>query len=237
MGKRIISQRRGRGTLTYRAPSHRFKAELKHVEVRGGETLSGVVAEIMHDPARSAPIAKVCLTNGEEHIILIPEGMAVGETVSFGTGAGMKTGNSIPLAQIPDGAAICNVELRPGDGGRFARSSGTHATIIAHEGNRVVVQLPSGVNKWLDQKCLATIGTVAGGGRSEKPLVKAGKMYHKAKARAMKWPRVRGIAMNSVDHPFGGGRHQHVGRPKTSSRGAPPGRKVGSIAARRTGRK
>ena len=83
--------------------------------------------------------------------------------------------------------------------------------------------------------CRATIGVVAGGGRKEKPFVKAGKKYHAMKAKAIKWPRVRGVAMNAVDHPFGGGRHQHTGKPTTVSRRMPPGRKVGHIAARRTG--
>jgi large subunit ribosomal protein L2 len=111
-----------------------------------------------------------------------------------------------------------------------------HATLITHDRDAAVVQLPSGEVKRLSPRCRATIGVVAGGGRTEKPLVKAGKQYHKQRARGTKWPRVRGVAMNAVDHPFGGGGRQHPGRPKSVSRNAPPGRKVGDISSRRTGR-
>ena len=99
-----------------------------------------------------------------------------------------------------------------------------------------VVVLPSGEMKRLDPECRATIGVVAGGGRTEKPHVKAGNKYHKMKTRGTKWPNVRGVAMNAVDHPFGGGGRQHPGKPKSISRDAPPGRKVGDISSRRTGR-
>jgi len=102
---------------------------------------------------------------------------------------------------------------------------------------KTIVQLPSGKMKKLNPKCRAVIGIVAGGGRTEKPFCKAGKKFHRMKVRATKWPTSRGVAMNVVDHPFGGGGQQHCGRPKTVARGTPPGRKVGSIAARRTGRK
>ena len=90
--------------------------------------------------------------------------------------------------------------------------------------------------KRLNPRCRATIGVVAGGGRTEKPFVKAGKKFHKMRVRGTKYPRVRGVAMNACDHPFGGGGRQHPGRPKSVARGAPPGRKVGAIASRRTGR-
>ncbi|HJK13856.1 MAG TPA: 50S ribosomal protein L2, partial [Methanocorpusculum sp.] len=85
------------------------------------------------------------------------------------------------------------------------------------------------------EHCLATIGLVAGGGRGDKPVLKAGKQYHKMKTSATRWPRVRGVAMNVIDHPFGGGGHQHPGKPKTVARGTPAGKKVGHVAARRTG--
>lgn len=132
---------------------------------------------------------------------------------------------------------MCNIENKPGDGGQLARSSGVYAVLIAHDMGKTVVQMPSGATKWLNPMCKATIGVVAGGGRVDKPFVKAGKKYHKLKTRAAKYPRVSGVAMNAIDHPFGGGGWQHPGRPKTVSRRASPGRKVGSIAARRTGKR
>ncbi|MCD6492663.1 MAG: 50S ribosomal protein L2 [Archaeoglobaceae archaeon] len=233
MGKRIISQNRGKGTPTYTAPSHKYKADLRHLKFEG--TLKAEVIDIEHDPARNCPIALVKLPDGRETYILAVEGMGIGETIEYGENVSLKPGNSTYLKNIPEGTPICNIENQPGDGGKFARASGTFAILVAHEEDRVLVQMPSGKLKWLNPKCKATIGVVAGGGRTDKPFVKAGKKYYKMKSKAAKWPRVRGVAMNAVDHPFGGGKHQHVGRPKTVSRNAPPGRKVGSIAARRTG--
>ena len=246
MGKRIIAQRRGRGSPTFKAPSHRYKGNLEHVRVDKNQTVSGRVVELTHDPARSAPIARIQVEreNGgekkvEEQFIIIPEGIGVGDTISYGESAAIKIGNTVPLRCIPEGVMICNVEARPNDGGKFIRASGNGATLLAHEHDtgRSMLAMPSGKKKWLSSDCYATIGVVAGGGRTEKPFVKAGKKYHKMKARAAKYPTVRGVAMNPVDHPHGGGGHQHVGKPKTPGRDAPPRRKVGSIAAKRTGKK
>jgi len=237
MGHRLISQNRGRGTPTYRAPSHRFKAALKHPRVDEMEILYGTVTDIVHDPARSAPIANVLFDNGKEQLILAPEGMAVDDKIACGTSAEVKPGNSLPLAEIPEGVPVCNIESKPNDGGKFARSSGVYATVVSHERGKTVIQMPSGEMKWLNPKCRATIGIVAGGGRVDRPFLKAGKKYHKMKTRAAKYPRVSGIAMNAVDHPFGGGNRKHPGKPTTVSRNAPPGRKVGQIAARRTGKR
>lgn len=235
MGHRIIAQSRGKGSPTYKAPSQKFKADLEHVKTK--ETVTGKVLEILHDPARSVPIARVSFSDGKERLTLIPEGIAVGDEITSGISAEIKPGNTLPLGEIPEGIPICNIESKPGNGGQFARASGTYGILVAHDVEKTIVQLPSGEMKRLDPQCRATIGVVAGGGRTEKPFVKAGKKYHKMKVRATKWPRSRGVAMNAVDHPFGGGGRQHPGRPKTVSRNTPPGRKVGSIAARRTGRK
>ncbi len=236
MGRRIFGQRRGRGTPTFRAPSHRYKAKLDHRKTEGSDVISGQVVDIEHDPARSAPIAAVEFEDGDQRLILVPEGIAVGEEIQVGVSAEIKPGNTLPLAEIPEGVPVCNVEAKPGDGGKFARASGVNADLITHDRKAAVVQLPSGEVKRLDPQCRATIGVVAGGGRTEKPFVKAGKKHHKMRARGIKWPRVRGVAMNAVDHPFGGGGRQHPGRPKSVSKDAPPGRKVGDIASRRTGR-
>ena len=235
MGRRIQGQRRGRGTPTFRAPSHRYKSDLTHRKP-DGDVVSGTVVDIEHDPARSAPIAAVEFEDGERRLVLAPEGIAIGDELQVGVSAEIKPGNTLPLAEIPEGIPICNVESKPGDGGTFARAGGVNADLITHDRNAAVVQLPSGEVKRLDPECRATIGVVAGGGRTEKPMVKAGNKYHKMRARGTKWPRVRGVAMNAVDHPFGGGGRQHPGKPKSVSRDTPPGRKVGDIASRRTGR-
>ena len=236
MGRRIQGQRRGRGGPTFRAPSHRNKAEPGHPKAADDELVVGEVVDIEHDPARSAPVALVEFDDGDRRYVLAPEGIGVGEEIQVGISAEIETGNTLPLAEIPEGLPVCNVESRPGDGGKFARASGVSATLITHDRNAAVVQLPSGEVKRLDPDCRATIGVVAGGGRTEKPFVKAGTKHHKLRARGTKYPRVRGVAMNAVDHPFGGGGRQHPGRPKSVSRNAPPGRKVGAISSRRTGR-
>jgi large subunit ribosomal protein L2 len=236
MGRRIRGQRRGRGGPTFRAPSHRYKSDLQHRNTEDGDVVSGTVVDIEHDPARSAPIAQVEFEDGDQRLVLAPEGIGTGDELQVGISAAIEPGNTLPLAEIPEGVPVCNVERQPGDGGTFARASGTSADLITHDRDATVVQLPSGEVKRLDPDCRATIGVVAGGGRTEKPMVKAGNKYHKVKSRAITWPRVRGVAMNAVDHPFGGGGRQHPGQPKSISRDAPPGRKVGDISSRRTGR-
>jgi len=236
MGRRIQGQRRGRGSPTFRAPSHRYKADLSHRTVEDGDVVAGTVVDIEHDPARSAPVAAVEFEDGDQRLVLAPEGVGVGDELQVGVSAAIEPGNTLPLAEIPEGVPICNVEANQGDGGKFARASGVNATLMAHERSVAVVQLPSDEVKRLDPQCRATIGVVAGGGRTEKPIVTAGNKYHKMKSRGTKWPNVRGVAMNAVDHPFGGGGRQHPGRPKSVSRDASPGRKVGDIASRRTGR-
>ena len=201
MGHRLISQNRGRGTPTYRAPSHRYRADIVHIKVDEKQTIKGIVLDIVRDPARSAPVALVALDNDEERYILVPEGMYIGQEIACGISAPIEPGNTLPLAEIPEGVPICNVESQPGHGGQFARSSGVCAILVAHDARATVVQLPSGEMKWLSPKCMATIGVVSGGGRLDKPLVKAGKSFYKFQSKAKKWPIVRGVAMNAVDHP------------------------------------
>ncbi len=235
MGHRITTQARGKGGPTYRAPSHRYKAELKHI---GDDTqkISGIVIDIEHDPARNAPIALVKLETGEKVYMLVTEGLGIGESVLWGSGGEIKNGNTLTLQNIPTGTYICNIEARPNDGGKFVRASGVQAVVVDKSEDRVGIRMPSGKTKWFNARCRATIGIVAGGGRVEKPFVKAGNKHHKMQNTASNWPRVRGVAMNVIDHPFGGGGHQHTGRPKTIARGTSPGRTVGHVAARRTGK-
>lgn len=229
MGKRIISQRRGKGSTSYRFPGHRSKGRSRMAPI--GQEKSKVV-DIIHNQAHTAPMA-VVRAEGGKFMIPAVEGLYAGQELGQRPG----TGNILRLKDMPDGSNICNIELRPGDGGKIVRSSGTFARLVSKEGTKVVIRLPSGAFKTLSYDCRAVFGTVAGGGRQEKPLIKAGNAYHKYKARNKLWPRTSSIHMNAVDHPFGGGRHPHTGKSETSSRNAPPGRKVGYIAASRTGRK
>jgi large subunit ribosomal protein L2 len=235
MGHRITTQSRGKGGPTYRAPSHRYKAELKHIG-DDTQTITGTVIDIEHDPARNAPIALVKLADGTKVYMLVTEGLGIGESVLWAAAGEVKNGNTLTLQNMPTGTYICNIEARPNDGGKFVRASGVQAVVVDKIGDRVGVRMPSGKTKWFNHRCRATVGIVAGGGRVEKPFVKAGNKYHKMQNTASNWPRVRGVAMNVIDHPFGGGGHQHPGRPKTIARGTSPGRTVGHVAARRTGK-
>ncbi|GAB1299529.1 60S ribosomal protein L8 [Apodemus speciosus] len=150
----------------------------------------------------------------------------------------LNIGNVLPVGTMPEGTIVCCLEEKPGDRGKLARASGNYATVISHnpETKKTRVKLPSGSKKVISSANRAVVGVVAGGGRIDKPILKAGRAYHKYKAKRNCWPRVRGVAMNPVEHPFGGGNHQHIGKPSTIRRDAPAGRKVGLIAARRTGR-
>jgi len=201
------------------------------------ETLRGRVVELVHDPGRWVPLAHIVLENGTEFWVPATEGMYVGQLIEVGPEARPVNGNILPIGRIPEGAQICNVEIRPGDGGKLARAPGTYAVVLGRSGNKTIIQLPSGKIREVPNEARAMVGVVAGGGRLEKPLLKAGAAYYKWRVKAHKWPRVRGVAMNAVSHPHGGGSHQSPSFPTTVSRNAPPGQKVGHIAARTTGRR
>lgn len=236
MGKRILSQRMGRGTQVFRSPSHMRIAPVRYPSLNR-EIKRGIVVELLHEPGRSAPLALIKLEDGGEFYNIAVEGLRIGQTIEIGSGAQPNVGNIVALRNIPEGTRICNIELRPGDGGKLVKTGGSYAILIGKSSTHAVITLPSGRQKSVLLDARATIGVVAGGGRLEKPLLKAGNAYYKWRAKARKWPQVRGVAMNAVDHPHGGGSHQSESKPTTVSRRAPPGRKVGHIAARRTGRR
>ena len=235
MGKHLRAQRLGNGSPSFRAKSWRRLGEIKLPSAeRTGEA---IVMDIVHEPGRNAPVAQIRYGDGQERLVIAPEGIKVGDTVMAGVSVEVKAGNVLSLAEIPEGTPIYNIESRPNDGGKLVRASGSHAVLIGHESGYASVQLPSGQIKDMNLRCRATIGVVAGGGHSEKPFVKAGKRHHIMLAKGKPYPHTRAVAMNIVDHPFGGGRGKNAGRPKTVARGAPPGQKVGLIAARRTGKR
>jgi len=239
MGKRIIQQRRGRGTLTYRSPSHNFKGTLKlrkYDDVEKNKSIKGEIIELMHCPGHSAPLAKIKYENGETILIAAPMKIKVNDEVFSGVNAPFGIGNILPLKNIPDGSMVYNIEAKPGDGGKFVKSSGVSAKILSRVDSNVVVQLPSKKKKMFNINCRAIVGEIAGGGRKEKPFVKAGKRFHAMRARGKLYPQTSGVAMNAVDHPFGSGRGRHAGKPTIAPRFAPPGRKVGMLKAKKTGR-
>merc|ERR1719156_107641 len=138
---------------------------------------------------------------------------------------------------MPEGTVISQVEDKHADRGALARAGGTSCMIVGHsdDGKKTRLRLPSGTRRTVPASCRAIVGIAAGGGRMDKPILKAGNNFHKYRVKRNCWPKVRGSAMNPVEHPHGGGNHQHVGHPTTISRTAVPGQKVGLIAARRTG--
>jgi large subunit ribosomal protein L2 len=168
--------------------------------------------------------------------MLPSEGMGLNRRISIGAGADISYGNVLPLREIPEGTHVFNIEGSAGDGGKYVRAGGTTAVVVS-QGAKVVVQLPSGRFKQFDPDCRATIGVVAGGGRQEKPLGKAGKKYHAMRSRPKIWPKVKGVSMCPVYHPHGGGSHDHIGKPSTVSQHTPPGRKVGRLSPKRKRRK
>jgi len=246
MGRIIRAQRKGRKGGVFKAHTlHRVGAARLRVLDFGERNgyLKGVIKDIVHDPGRGAPIAKVVFRHPyryklETFNFIAAEGLYTGQFVYCGRKAQIKIGNVLPLAQMPEGTIVCNVEERVGDRGKLARSSGDYATIISHnvDTNQTRLRLPSGAKKIVPSNARAMIGVVGGGGRVDKPILKAGRAFHKWRAKKNRWPIVRGVAMNPVEHPHGGGNHQHIGHPSTVARDSPPGKKVGLIAARRTGR-
>jgi large subunit ribosomal protein L8e len=245
MGRVIRAQRKGAGSVFKSINKHRKgAAKLRAVDYaeRHGY-IKGVVKDIVHDPGRGAPLAIIHFrdpykykTNKE--LMVAAEGMHLGQFVYCGKKAQLTIGNVLPVGNMPEGTIVCNLEEKCGDRGKVARASGNYATIIAHnpDTKKTRVKMPSGCKRNIPSANRAMIGIVAGGGRIDKPLLKAGNSYHKYKAKRNCWPKVRGVAMNPVEHPHGGGNHQHIGKASTVKRGTSAGRKVGLIAARRTGR-
>jgi len=241
MGKRIRVQRRGRGGSTYRASTHKRVAPAKYPPAmtpkESFETaVNGVIESLVHDPGRGAPLAFVRFENGETCYTVTPEGVFEGQEISFGGKASADVGNIIPLGKIPEGTMVCNLELRPGDGGKMAKSSGAYATVVGHTPQGTMIRLPSGRTRYINDQCRATVGVVSGAGRTEKPFLKAGAKFHLMKAKGHKYPRTRGRAMVAAVHPYGSSK-KSARKGTTVSHGAPPGQKVGLIAARGAGQK
>lgn len=236
MGKNLIQQARGKGSSRYRAPSFRYKGESKYPQYKH-ETITGKIIDFIHCAGHSAPLAQIEYEDGSEVLLQAPEGVRVGEKVEIGENIAVKEGNIMPLKSIPEGITIYNIESFPGDGGKFVRSSGGFAKIITKMENIIVVEMPSAKRREFLPDCRATIGIIAGSGRKEKPFLKAGTRYYAMKAKNKLWPQVSGTSMNAVDHPFGGHSSCRHNRSTSTNKNASPGRKVGSLAPRRTGKK
>ncbi len=210
---RITSRRRGGGAKrVYR------KIDFKRDKIG----VPGRIAEIEYDPNRSANIALVHYADGDKRYILHPKGLAPGETVVSGPGSDIRVGNALPLAEIPLGTVVHNLEMKRGKGAQLVRTAGAGAQVMAKEGDYVTLRMPSTEVRMIHRTCFATIGQVGNGDHNLQTIGKAG---------ASRWrgrrPKVRGVAMNPVDHPLGGGEGRTSGgRPPVSPWGKPEGRKT-----------
>lgn len=205
----------GRMTTRYRGGGHKRRYRIIDFK-RDKFGVQGEVLTVEYDPNRSARIALVQYKDGEKRYIIAPEGIKVGQKISSGKGVEPNVGNAMYLSEVPFGTMIHNIELHPGKGGALARSAGTYAQLAARDGKYAIVKLPSGETRMILQTCMATVGTVS---NSSHNLVRSGK------AGRTRWlgrrPRVRGVAMNPVDHPMGGGEGKSSGGHPRSRNGMP----------------
>ncbi len=231
MGKRIITQRRGRGTHTYKVKRKAFRFKVKYPQKFEGK---GKVIKLFNSSAHTAPLAKIKYSKGTFYIPAVKE-MFEGQEIKLG-GKEIKPGNIIELKNIPIKTSVYCIESRPGDGGKFMKSGGNSAIInkVTEEG--VFILFPSKKEKKLNPLCRAIIGITAGSGRLDKPVIKAGKKHYIKKAKSKLWPRTSAVKMNAIDHPFGSGRAKNP-KSKIAKRNAPPGRRVGLLRPKRTGKR
>ncbi len=187
MGKRIKVQRRGRGTPVFQS-AHTGKVAQAKYPALATESMRGTIKDIIHESGRAAPLAVIELTTGETFYSTAPEGTHVDQEIVIGSDAPLAVGNVIPLGKVPEGTLVNNLELKPGDGGRIVRASGAYATVIAHNLGKTVVKLPSKKSILLPADSRATIGVISGGGRLEKPRLKAGEVFHAAMANNKVYP-------------------------------------------------
>lgn len=203
----------GRMTMRYIGGGHKRKYRFIDFK-RDKDGIVAVVESIQYDPNRTARIALLVYPDGEKRYMLAPNGLKVGQKVETGSGIAPEIGNTLPLAEIPLGTLIHNIELHPGQGGVMARSAGTYAQLTSREGKYAIVKLPSGESRMVLVTCRATVGIV---GNTEHNLERSGK------AGRTRWlgrrPRVRGVAMNPVDHPMGGGEGRSSGGHPRSRKG------------------
>src|SRR5580704_14598266 len=211
--KKKHSGRNNNGHITVRHKGGGYRLQYRIIDFkRRKDDIPAKVAAIEYDPNRSARIALLNYRDGEKRYILAPAGLKVGDVLESGEGADIKVGNALPIKNIPLGTVIHNIELRPGEGGKMVRSAGASAQLMAKEGDYAQVRMPSGEVRRVQIVCRATIGQLGNVDHENVVIGKAGRMRHMGKR-----PSVRGIAMNPVDHPHGGGEARSTsGRPPTT---------------------
>ena len=233
MGKRIIQQARGKGSHTYRVRKKAFMVKPGYpVGLKAGD--EWVVVNLINSAGHTTPIAKLKRAGGSDVFHNIAANMIyVGQKIVVDR---HEIGDVVKLGDLKNATEVFNIENKPKDGGKFIRSGGSAGIIMNKKGDIVLVQMPSKQVKGFGANCRATIGRVAGHGRVDKPFLKAGKKYHMKKAKSKLYPRTSAVCMNAIDHPFGSGRGKRI-KSKIAKRNAPPGRKVGLLRPKRTGRR
>jgi len=211
----------GHVTVRYRGGGHKRMYRIIDFK-RSKHGIPGKVAEIEYDPNRTARIALIQYADGEKRYILHPKGLNVGDSVVAGPGSDIRTGNALPMGEIPLGTTVHNIEMRLNAGGKMCRSAGSGAQVVAKEGAHVTLKLRSGEIRMVRAECMATIGEVGNAEHELERIGKAGKKIWLGRR-----PRVRGVAKNPVDHPLGGGEGKTSGgRPPVSPWGKPEGPKT-----------
>ena len=205
----------GKMTMRYVGGGHKRRYRVIDFH-RDKDGVAATVQSIEYDPNRTARIALLVYQDGEKRYIIAPNGLKVGQTLRSGKGVAPEVGNALTLGEIPLGTLIHNIELRPGQGGVLARSAGSYAQLTSRDGNYAIIKLPSGESRMVLVTCKATVGTVS---NSDHQVERSGKAGRK------RWmgrrPRVRGVAMNPVDHPMGGGEGRASGGHPRSRNGIP----------------
>jgi large subunit ribosomal protein L2 len=236
MGKSLIQQARGKGGPTYRAKSFAYAGDVK-MRSEPAKLVKGKVTDIIKCPGHTAPLIEVKYEDGINCLMPAPEFIRIGDEVQTGPGGEVNPGNTLTLREIPEGTPVFNIESQPGDGGKFCRTGGSAARILAKTEGYATIQLPSKKERLFNLKCRACIGIIAGAGRLEKPMLKAGVKHFRKRMTNKRWPNPSAAAQNAVDHPYGNKRTSRKAKNKSVGHFAPPGRKVGKLWPRRTGRK
>jgi large subunit ribosomal protein L2 len=205
----------GKMTMRYMGGGHKQKYRIIDFK-RDKDGIPATVKSIEYDPNRTARIALLFYKDGEKRYIIAPHGLKVGQELVAGKGVSPDVGNSLYLSEIPFGTVIHNIELRPGQGGKMARSAGSYAQLMTREGKFAIIKMPSGETRMILQTCKATVGMVSNVDHSLEVSGKAGRSRWLGRR-----PRVRGVVMNPVDHPMGGGEGRSSGGHPRSRKGLP----------------
>jgi len=205
----------GKMTMRYIGGGHKKKYRLIDFH-RNKDGIAAVVKSIEYDPNRTARIALLIYEDGEKRYIIAPHGLKIGQTVRSGNGIAPEIGNCLALSDIPLGTLVHNIELKPGQGGVMARSAGSYAQLTSRDGKYAIIKLPSGESRMVLTACRATVGTVSNSDHGLETSGKAGRTRWLGRR-----PRTRGVAMNPVDHPMGGGEGRASGGHPRSRKGLP----------------